>query len=150
MNINLGILETAHSIFREWHARSDAFWLIIKLVHSKFLVLYFQLFKMTIKLLPATRCQNPSTRRLWLYSSASITTSHARSCLRVRASCSSWRGTCHSFRQTYVVVASLPLDLSHFQPDEPTPSLPPRICTVSSRSVRCTRPPSSAFHLIEH
>ena len=67
MNINLGILETAHTIFREWRARSDACWLIIKLVHCKFLVPYFQLFKMTIKLLPATRRQNPSTRRLWLY-----------------------------------------------------------------------------------
>ena len=53
MNINLGLLETAHSIFREWRsrARSDAFWSIIKLMHSKFLVLYFQPFKMTIKLL---------------------------------------------------------------------------------------------------
>ena len=56
MNINLGVLETAHSIFREWRsrARSDAFWSIIKLVHSKFLVPYFQLFDMTIKLPLAT------------------------------------------------------------------------------------------------
>jgi exportin-2 (importin alpha re-exporter) len=56
MNINLGVLETAHSIFREWRsrARSDAFWSIIKLVHAKFLVPYFQLFELTIKLLPAT------------------------------------------------------------------------------------------------
>ena len=48
-------------------------------------------------------------------------------------SCSLWRGTCHSSRQKYVVVASHPpvpftrrLD---FQPDEPTPSLPSRIRT---------------------
>ena len=36
MNINLGVLETAHSIFREWRsrARSDAFWSIIKLVRT--------------------------------------------------------------------------------------------------------------------
>ncbi|KAH8981961.1 CAS/CSE protein [Lactarius hatsudake] len=56
MNINLGVLETAHSIFREWRsrARSDAFWSIIKLVHSKFLVPYFQLFELTIKSLLAT------------------------------------------------------------------------------------------------
>jgi hypothetical protein len=52
MNINLGVLETAHSIFREWcsRARSDAFWPIIKLVHSKFLVPYFQLFELTSSL----------------------------------------------------------------------------------------------------
>ncbi|KAI9431167.1 importin alpha re-exporter [Lactarius indigo] len=56
MNINLGVLETAHSIFREWRsrARSDAFWSIIKLVHTKFLVPYFQLFELTIKSLLAT------------------------------------------------------------------------------------------------
>jgi exportin-2 (importin alpha re-exporter) len=56
MNINLGVLETAHSIFREWRsrARSDAFWSIIKLVHSKFLVPYFQLFELTLKPLLAT------------------------------------------------------------------------------------------------
>jgi exportin-2 (importin alpha re-exporter) len=56
MNINLGVLETAHSIFREWRsrARSDAFWSVIKLVHGKFLVPYFQLFELTIKPLLAT------------------------------------------------------------------------------------------------
>ncbi|KAI9448619.1 armadillo-type protein [Lactarius psammicola] len=56
LNINLGVLETAHSIFREWRsrARSDAFWSIIKLVHSKFLVPYFQLFELTIKSLLET------------------------------------------------------------------------------------------------
>ena len=41
--------------------------------------------------------------------------------------CTLWRGTRHSSRQRYVVVASLPLDLSHFQSDEPTPSLPSRV-----------------------
>ena len=51
-------------------------------------------------------------------------------------SCSSWLGTFHSSRQMYVVVASHLLvpftrrpDLSHFQPDEPTLSLPSRIYT---------------------
>ena len=55
-NINLGVLETAHSIFRSWRsqARSDAFWSIIKLVHSKFLTPYFALFQLTISRLLAT------------------------------------------------------------------------------------------------
>ena len=51
-------------------------------------------------------------------------------------SCSSWLGTFHSSRKMYVVVASHLLvpftrrpDLSHFQPDEPTLSLPSRIYT---------------------
>jgi exportin-2 (importin alpha re-exporter) len=55
-NVNIGVLETAHSIFRSWRsqARSDAFWSIIKLVHSKFLVPYFNLFELTIsRLLPS-------------------------------------------------------------------------------------------------
>ena len=64
MKINLGVLETAHYIFREWRSRArfDAFWSIIKLVHSKSLVPYFQLFEMTIKLTLAT--PDPSMRRL--------------------------------------------------------------------------------------
>lgn len=55
-NINLGVLETAHSIFRSWRsqARSDAFWSIIKLVHSKFLTPYFRLFQLTITRLLAS------------------------------------------------------------------------------------------------
>jgi exportin-2 (importin alpha re-exporter) len=55
-NINLGVLETAHSIFRSWRsqARSDAFWSIIKLVHSKFLAPYFGLFQLTISRLLAS------------------------------------------------------------------------------------------------
>lgn len=52
MNIDLGLLETAHSIFREW--RSDAFWLVLKLVHSNFLMPSFRLFVLTIKPLLAT------------------------------------------------------------------------------------------------
>ena len=58
MNINLGVLETAHSNFCEWrslHTRAQtAFWSIIKFVHSKFLVLYFQLLEMTMTLILAT------------------------------------------------------------------------------------------------
>lgn len=55
-NINLGVLETAHSIYRSWRsqARSDAFWSTIKLVHSKFLTPYFALFQLTISRLLAT------------------------------------------------------------------------------------------------
>jgi exportin-2 (importin alpha re-exporter) len=55
-NINLGVLETAHSIFRSWRsqARSDAFWSIIKLVHSKLLAPYFALFQLTISRLLAS------------------------------------------------------------------------------------------------
>ena len=49
-------METAHSIFRSWRsqARSDAFWSIIKLVHSKFLAPYFSLFQLTISRLLAS------------------------------------------------------------------------------------------------
>ena len=66
MNINLGVLEIAHSIFREWRSRArfDTFWSIIKLVHSKFLVPYFQLFEMTIKLSLAT--PDPSILRPYM------------------------------------------------------------------------------------
>ena len=55
-NINLGVLETAHSIFRSWRsqARSDAFWSIIKLVHAKFLTPYFALFQLSISRLLTT------------------------------------------------------------------------------------------------
>ena len=51
MDINLGVLEAAHSILSQWHSRtrSDAFWLIIKPVHSKFLVPYYPLFEMIIE-----------------------------------------------------------------------------------------------------
>ncbi|KAI0262819.1 Cse1-domain-containing protein [Gloeopeniophorella convolvens] len=55
-NVNLGVLETAHSIFRSWRSqtRSDAFWSTIKLVLSKFLAPYFNLFKYTMDRLLAT------------------------------------------------------------------------------------------------
>ena len=64
MNISLGVLKTAHSIFREWRSRArfEAFWSIIKLVCSKFLVLYFHFFEMNIKLPLVT--SDPSIRRI--------------------------------------------------------------------------------------
>jgi exportin-2 (importin alpha re-exporter) len=56
MNINFGVLETARSIFRAWRSRvcSDVFWSVIRLVHSQFLVPYFQLLGLTIEPLLAT------------------------------------------------------------------------------------------------
>ena len=145
MNVNLGVLEIAHSIFREWRSPAcfDAFWSTIKLVQSRFLVPYFQLFEVTIKLPLAT--PNPSMHRPSTYTTTlQVRTLPQSSRTAMRRSsrgdlvtlCSLWRGSRHSSRQMYVVVAYHPpvpftsrLDLSHSQPDEPAPSLPSRVRT---------------------
>ncbi|TFK31640.1 importin alpha re-exporter [Crucibulum laeve] len=52
-NINLGVLQTAHSIFRQWraHVRSDELYSEINLVLSKFMDPFLQLFRQTTSLL---------------------------------------------------------------------------------------------------
>jgi exportin-2 (importin alpha re-exporter) len=55
-NINVGVLETAHSIFRPWRSqsRSDQLFTTINLVLSKFLAPFQQLFTYTIQRVLAT------------------------------------------------------------------------------------------------
>ncbi|KAG6917213.1 hypothetical protein DXG01_003418 [Tephrocybe rancida] len=57
-NVNIGVLQTAHSIFRQWraHVRSDELFTEINLVLSKFTTPFLQLFRQTAALLT-----NPST-----------------------------------------------------------------------------------------
>ena len=55
-NTNVGVLQTAHSIFRQWraHVRSDELYTEINLVLSKFMTPFLHLFKQTAQLLLAT------------------------------------------------------------------------------------------------
>ncbi|KAF5343738.1 hypothetical protein D9756_011534 [Leucocoprinus leucothites] len=55
-NINIGVLETAHSIFRPWRAqvRSDPLFTVINFVLSKFMDPFFGLFRQTSQLLLST------------------------------------------------------------------------------------------------
>ena len=55
-NINVGVLETAHSIFRPWRSqsRSDTLYGTINLVLNKFLNPFHQLFQFTIQRLFAS------------------------------------------------------------------------------------------------
>jgi exportin-2 (importin alpha re-exporter) len=57
-NVNIGILQTSHSIFRQWraHVRSDALFTEINLVFSKFMTPFLQLFRQT-----ASALLNPSS-----------------------------------------------------------------------------------------
>ncbi|KIJ59904.1 hypothetical protein HYDPIDRAFT_99775 [Hydnomerulius pinastri MD-312] len=52
-NINIGVLETAHSIFRHWRAqvRSDELFTEINLVFSRFMTPFLQLFRQSANLL---------------------------------------------------------------------------------------------------
>ncbi|KAJ4471965.1 CAS/CSE protein [Lentinula aciculospora] len=52
-NINIGVLQTGHSIFRHWraHVRSDLLFTEINLVFSKFMTPFLQLFRQTASLL---------------------------------------------------------------------------------------------------
>lgn len=61
-NINLGVLQTAHSIFQQWraHVRSDQLYTEINLVLSKFMEPFMQLFRQTAMLLLKTPSPNPS------------------------------------------------------------------------------------------
>ncbi|XP_006455464.1 hypothetical protein AGABI2DRAFT_226927 [Agaricus bisporus var. bisporus H97] len=55
-NVNVGVLETAHSIFRPWRAqvRSDPLFTVINFVLSKFMVPFLGLFRQTSQLLLAS------------------------------------------------------------------------------------------------
>lgn len=55
-NVNIGVLETAHSIFRPWRAqvRSDALFTVINFVLSKFMDPFLELFRATSRLLLAS------------------------------------------------------------------------------------------------
>ncbi|KAI0055486.1 Cse1-domain-containing protein [Artomyces pyxidatus] len=50
-NVNVGVLETAHSIFRSWRSqsRSDELWSTIKSVNGKFLSPFLQIFRFTME-----------------------------------------------------------------------------------------------------
>lgn len=52
-NVNTGVLQTAHSIFRQWraHVRSDELFTEINLVLTKFITPFLQLFRQTAALL---------------------------------------------------------------------------------------------------
>lgn len=61
-NVNIGVLQTAHSIFRQWraHVRSDRLFTEINLVLSKFMTTFLQLFRQTATLLLTTPSPNLS------------------------------------------------------------------------------------------
>jgi len=61
-NINIGVLQTAHSIFRQWrsHVRSDLLFTEINLVLSKFMTTFLQLFRQTASLLLTNPSPNPA------------------------------------------------------------------------------------------
>lgn len=61
-NVNVGVLQTAHSIFRQWraHVRSDELYSEINLVLSKFMTPFLQLFRQTASLLLTTPSPNPA------------------------------------------------------------------------------------------
>ena len=118
MDINLGVLEAAHSILSQWRscAHSDAFWLVIKPVHSKFLHPYCPHFEMIIE--PLLAMPDP-VHRPWQYSSTYTMTLHVKDLApefedhHARFSTEGtgyftqlMRVIRHSSRWTYVVVAS--------------------------------------------
>ncbi|KDR74835.1 hypothetical protein GALMADRAFT_249739 [Galerina marginata CBS 339.88] len=61
-NINIGVLQTAHSIFQQWraHVRSDQLFTEINFVLSKFMDPFMQLFRQTATLLLTTPSPNPA------------------------------------------------------------------------------------------
>ncbi|TFK71152.1 importin alpha re-exporter [Pluteus cervinus] len=61
-NINVGVLETAHSIFNHWRsqARSDTLFTEINLVLAKFMDPFLQLFRQTASLLLTKPSPNPA------------------------------------------------------------------------------------------
>jgi len=60
-NINIGVLQTAHSIFQQWrvHVRSDELFTEINFVLSRFTGPFLQLYRQTASLL-LTPSRNPS------------------------------------------------------------------------------------------
>ncbi|KAF9463182.1 CAS/CSE protein [Collybia nuda] len=61
-NINIGVLQTAHSIFRQWraHVRSDQLFSEINLVLSKFMTPFLKIFRQTASLLLSNTGPNPA------------------------------------------------------------------------------------------
>lgn len=61
-NINVGVLQTAHSIFQQWraHVRSDELFTEINFVLSKFMDPFMQLFRQTASLLLTKPSPNPA------------------------------------------------------------------------------------------
>ncbi|KAK0485031.1 CAS/CSE protein [Armillaria novae-zelandiae] len=61
-NINVGVLQTAHSIFNQWraHVRSDKLFSEINFVFSKFMDPFLQLFRQTATLLLSNPSPNPA------------------------------------------------------------------------------------------
>ena len=61
-NVNVGVLQTAYSIFQQWraHVRSDELYTEINSVLSKFMEPFMQLFRQTAMLLLKTPSPNPS------------------------------------------------------------------------------------------
>ena len=156
MNVNLGVLETAHSIFYS-SVRARA--LSCSARAQQISRAIFPAFEMSIKLHMAT--QDPFMCRL-------IDLYYDLTCQDLAPEFEDCHETffaggsgyfmqlmaCHSSRQMYVMDAShspVPfarrLDVSHVQPDEPTPSLPSKVRTgvIEIAKVRLARPLSSAF-----
>ncbi|CAA7263712.1 unnamed protein product [Cyclocybe aegerita] len=61
-NVNVGVLQTAHSIYQQWraHVRSDQLFTEINLVLSKFMEPFMQLFRQTAALLLTNPSPNPT------------------------------------------------------------------------------------------
>jgi len=61
-NVNVGVLQTAHSIFVQWraHVRSDELFTEINLVLGKFIEPFMQLFRQTATLLLSEPSPNPA------------------------------------------------------------------------------------------
>ncbi|KAF8188046.1 importin alpha re-exporter [Pholiota molesta] len=61
-NVNIGVLQTAHSIFQQWrsHVRSDQLFTEINFVLSKFMDPFMQLFRQTATLLLTKPSPNPA------------------------------------------------------------------------------------------
>ncbi|KAI0296781.1 armadillo-type protein [Multifurca ochricompacta] len=124
---NLGVLETAHSIFRSWRsqARSDEFWSIIKLVHSKFLDPYFELFKFTI-----ARLLNSPDPLLAQTMAVLIELFYDLTCQDLAPAFEDGHEIFFGAQTGYFMqlMAWDPPEL-HTDPDEPTPSIPSKIRT---------------------
>ncbi|KAF4612796.1 hypothetical protein D9613_011749 [Agrocybe pediades] len=61
-NVNVGVLQTAHSIFGQWraHVRSDELFTVINIVLGKFIDPFMQLFQQTATLLLTEPSPNPA------------------------------------------------------------------------------------------
>ncbi|KAH8833705.1 Cse1-domain-containing protein [Flagelloscypha sp. PMI_526] len=73
-SVNLGILETSHTIFRQWrhHVRSDSLFTEINLVLSKFMSPFLELFRQTARLLLLNPASIPSTEQHALIAATAV------------------------------------------------------------------------------